>query len=99
MAAQGCDSITLDVRHGALDFGSLLPMLQAMRGTEGAAMARVPWLDPAAIMKALDAGALGIICPMVDSRAEAEEFVSYLRYPPHGQRSFRPTRASIAMPG
>ena len=50
-------------------------------------------------MKALDAGAMGIICPMVNTRAEAEEFVSYTRYPPQGQRSFGPTRAAIAMPG
>ena len=62
-------------------------------------MARVPWLDPAAVMKALDAGAMGIVCPMINSRAEAERFVSYMRYPPHGQRSFGPTRAGFAMPG
>jgi 4-hydroxy-2-oxoheptanedioate aldolase len=50
-------------------------------------------------MKPLDAGAMGIICPMINSRAEAEEFVPYMRYPPHGQRSFGPTRAAVAMPG
>jgi len=99
MAAQGYDSITVDMQHGALDYSSLLPMLQAMRASEAVLMARVPWLDPAQIMKALDAGAEGIICPMVNSREDAEEFVSYMRYPPLGQRSFGPTRASIAMPG
>lgn len=99
MAAQGYDSVTIDIQHGALDYSSVLPMLQAMRGSSVVPMARVPWLDPAAIMKALDAGALGIICPMINSRAEAAEFVSYLRYPPHGQRSFGPTRAAVAMPG
>jgi 4-hydroxy-2-oxoheptanedioate aldolase len=99
MAAQGYDSITIDVQHGALDYSSLLPMLQAMRGSAAVPMARVPWLDPAAIMKALDAGAMGIICPMINTRADAEEFVSYMRYPPLGQRSFGPTRAAVAMPG
>ncbi len=99
MAAQGYDSITIDIQHGALDYSAALPMLQAMRGSGVALMARVPWLDPAIIMKALDAGMMGIICPMVNSRAEAEEFVSYMRYPPLGQRSFGPTRATFAIPG
>ena len=99
MAAQGYDSITIDIQHGALDYGDALPMLQAMRGSGPTLMARVPWRDPGYIMKALDAGAMGIICPMVNTRAEAAEFVSYMRYPPHGQRSFGPTRAAVAMPG
>lgn len=99
MAAQGYDSVSIDIQHGALDYSSALLMFQAMRGSGVVPMARVPWLDPASIMKALDAGAMGIICPMINSRAEAEEFVSYMRYPPLGQRSFGPTRAAIAMPG
>lgn len=99
MAAQGYDAISIDIQHGALDYSAVLPMFQAMRASGVVAMARVPWLDPAAIMKTLDAGAMGIICPMINSRAEAEEFVSYLRYPPEGQRSFGPTRAGVAMPG
>jgi len=99
MAAQGYDSITIDWQHGALDYSDVLPMFQAMRASGTVLMARVPWLDPAAIMKALDAGAMGIICPMINSRAEAEEFVSYMRYPPVGQRSFGPTRANFAISG
>ena len=99
MAAQGYDSVTVDVQHGALDYSSLLPMLQAMRASGVVPMARVPWLEPGIIMKALDAGALGIICPMVNSASEAAEFVSYMRYPPLGQRSFGPTRAAVAYGG
>ena len=99
MAAQGYDSLTIDIQHGALDYSAALPMMQAMRASGVTILARVPWLDPAAIMKALDAGAMGIICPMINSRAEAEEFVSYMRYPPDGQRSFGPTRVSFAIPG
>jgi len=99
MAAAGYDSVTVDMQHGALDYASVLPMFQAMRGSGVVPMARVPWLDPGQIMKALDAGALGIICPMVNSRDEAEEFVRYMRYPPLGQRSFGPTRANIAYGG
>ena len=47
-------------------------------------------------MKALDAGAYGIICPMVNTAADAARLVSYMRYPPHGQRSFGPTRANFS---
>lgn len=99
MAAQGYDSLTVDLQHGALDYSALLPMLQAMRGAGVVPMARVPWREPGIVMKALDAGAMGIICPMINSGAEAAEFVSYLRYPPLGQRSFGPTRAAVAHPG
>lgn len=99
MAAQGYDSLTIDIQHGALDYSAALPMMQAIRASGVTILARVPWLDPAAIMKALDAGAMGIICPMINSRKEAEAFVSYMRYPPDGQRSFGPTRVNFAMPG
>ncbi|MGX5850619.1 HpcH/HpaI aldolase family protein [Mesorhizobium sp. PL10] len=96
MAAQGYDSVSIDIQHGALDYSAVLPMFQAMRASGVVPMARVPWLEPGIIMKALDAGAYGIICPMVNTGAQAAEFVSYLRYPPLGQRSFGPTRVSFA---
>ena len=96
MAAQGFDSITVDMQHGALDYSALLPMFQAMQASGATLLARVPWLEPGIIMKALDAGAYGIICPMVNSAEEAARFVSYMRYPPLGQRSFGPTRVSLA---
>ena len=96
MAAQGFDSVTIDMQHGALDYSSLLPMFQAMRASGAVLMARVPWNEPGVVMKALDAGAYGIICPMVNSAGDAARFVSYLRYPPLGQRSFGPTRVSFS---
>ena len=96
MAAQGFDSVTVDMQHGALDYAALLPMFQAMRASGVCLMARVPWNEPGIIMKALDAGAYGIICPMVNRAEDAARFVSYLRYPPLGQRSFGPTRVSLA---
>ena len=97
MAAQGYDSLTIDVQHGALDYSAVLPMFQAMRASGTVLMARVPWLEPGIIMKVLDAGAYGVICPMVNTPDQAAEFVSYVRYPPLGQRSFGPTRASFAV--
>ena len=96
MAAQGYDSICIDVQHGALDYSAVLPMFQAMRASGVVPLARVPWLEPGIVMKVLDAGAFGVVCPMVNTAQQAAEFVSYLRYPPLGQRSFGPTRASFS---
>lgn len=93
MAAQGYESVTIDMQHGAIGYESVLGMLQAMRASGTVPLVRVPWLEPGIIMKALDAGAYGVICPMVNTRADAERLVSYTRYPPHGTRSFGPTRA------
>ncbi len=96
MAAQGYDSLTIDLQHGALDYSAALTMLQAVRASGVTGMARVPWLEAGAIMKVLDAGAYGVICPMVNSRAEAEKLVSLIRYPPDGTRSFGPTRVTFS---
>ena len=96
MAAQGYDSLSIDLQHGALDYSMLLPMFQAMRASGVVPMARVPWLEPGIVMKVLDAGAYGVICPMVNTPEQAAQFVSYLRYPPAGQRSFGPTRANFS---
>jgi 4-hydroxy-2-oxoheptanedioate aldolase len=96
MAAQGFDSVTVDMQHGALDYSALLPMFQAMRASGAVLMARVPWNEPGVIMKALDAGAYGIICPMVNTAEDAARFVKCLRYPPRGERSYGPTRVSFA---
>lgn len=96
MAAQGFDSLTVDMQHGVIEYRDGVTMLQAMRASGVTPLARVPWLDPGAIMKCLDAGAYGVICPMVNSRAQAEELVSYVRYPPLGSRSFGPTRVNFS---
>ena len=96
MAAQGYDSVTVDIQHGALDYRDMLHMFQAVRASGVVPLARVPWLEPGIIMKAMDGGAYGIICPMVNTRADAEKLVSYMRYPPDGTRSFGPTRVNFA---
>ena len=96
MAAQGYDSITIDLQHGLVGYEAATTMLQAMRASAVTPLVRVPWLDPAAIMKSLDAGAYGVICPMINTREETERLVSYVRYPPHGVRSFGPTRANFS---
>ena len=96
MAAQGYDSVGIDAQHGALDYSSVLPMLQAMRASGVVPLVRVPWLEPGIIMKMLDSGTYGIICPMINTGEEAAELVRHVRYPPLGERSFGPTRANFS---
>ena len=96
MAEQGYDSLTVDIQHGFLDYNDAKGMLQAIRASHVTPMVRVPWLDPGIIMKSLDAGAYGIICPMINTSEQASALVDAMRYPPNGSRSFGPTRANIS---
>mgnify|MGYP001190707034 CR=1 FL=1 len=93
MACQGYNSLTIDIQHGVIDYAEAVRILQAVAAYPITPLVRVSWLEPALIMKALDCGASGIICPMINNRAQAEKFVSFCRYPPLGMRSFGPTRA------
>lgn len=95
MAHQGWDSLTIDLQHGLIDYQSAVGMLQAISTTQTVPLVRVPWRDPGIVMKVLDAGAYGVICPMINSAAEASDFVAACRYPPAGTRSCGPIRASI----
>lgn len=95
VSKQGFDSITVDLQHGLTDYAIALPMLQAIAACDATPMARVPWLEPGIIMKLLDAGALGIICPMVNTPEDADRFVRCCRYAPQGERSFGPARAQV----
>ena len=76
-------------------FETALTMFQAISTTDVTPLARVPWNEPGIIMRLLDAGAMGIICPMIDNRADAEKFVGACRYHPLGYRSLGPTRARV----
>ena len=81
MAHQGFDSLTVDMQHGVIDYQVAVTMLQGISTTGAMPLARVPWNDPARLMKILDAGAYGVICPMVNTRAEAEALVARLQVP------------------
>ena len=75
----------------------MVGMLQGVATTAVPAMVRVPWNDPGWIMKALDAGASGVIVPMVNSPEEAAAAAGACRYPPDGYRSWGPTRVSLGV--
>ena len=95
MAHQGWDTLTIDMQHGMIDDAALVPMLQAISTTDTVPIVRVPWLEPGILMRALDAGAYGVICPMVNTRQDAQKLVAYTHYPPRGTRSFGPLRAVL----
>lgn len=93
VAGLGFDSVTIDLQHGAIDYAAAFQMLQAISTSSAMPMVRVPWNDPAMLMKLLDAGAMGVICPMINTAEEARAFVGACRYPPMGFRSMGPNRA------
>ena len=95
MAHQGWDTLTIDMQHGVVDYADMLHMLQAISTTPTVPIVRVPWLEPGILMKALDAGAYGVICPMINTREDAQRLVAYTHYAPRGTRSFGPVRASL----
>jgi 4-hydroxy-2-oxoheptanedioate aldolase len=95
-ALAGFDYVCIDMQHGVADYQVAVAMLAAMRGAESTPIVRVPWLEPGIIGRVLDAGALGVVIPMVNSRAEAQAAVAACRYAPAGARSFGPVRAGMA---
>src|SRR5262249_60417214 len=93
MARQGFDALCVDLQHGTSEMKDVAPLLQAISQTDTVPVVRVAWNDPAAIMKALDLGAYGIIVPLVNDAKEAAMAVAACRYPPVGMRSSGPVRA------
>lgn len=95
MAHQGWDSLTVDLQHGIVDYQAAVELFTAVSTTSTVPMARAPWLTQADIMKLLDAGAYGLICPMVSTVEDAENLVNWTNYPPKGTRSYGPIRALL----
>jgi 4-hydroxy-2-oxoheptanedioate aldolase len=95
IANLGFDWVCVDLQHGMIDYTDLANMLPAISTTATVPLVRVPWNEPYEIMKVLDAGAYGVIVPMVNNRAEALQAVAACRYPPLGNRSFGPIRGAM----
>lgn len=91
----GYHCVTVDLQHGMLDFGDAVHMLQALSSTPAIPLVRPTALNTAEIMHLLDAGAYGVICPMISTEEDARALVAACRYPPNGRRSFGPARGKL----
>ena len=89
------DAVTVDLQHGMFDLDTAVSMLQAISTTAAVPLVRVPHNETWLIQKVLDMGAYGVICPMIDTRDDCKTFVRSMRYPPHGVRSFGPSRGLL----
>lgn len=93
LAASGFDWLWIDLEHGAINVESAQQMIWASQGTAAVPLVRVPWHEPWLVKPLLDAGAMGVITPMVESAEQAVTAVAALRYPPAGIRGYAPTLA------
>ena len=92
LSRTGVDYVCVDQQHGVIGYDAMVPMLQAIEAGGAAPITRVLSGDPYGIMKSLDAGAWGVIVPLVNSAADAQSAVAACRYPPRGVRSYGPVR-------
>jgi len=97
-ARQPVDYVCIDTQHGVVDYQVSASMIQAIELSGGTPIARVPWNEPGIIGKTLDAGAHGVVVPMVNTRDQAEAVVRSARYAPDGSRSWGPVMAGMRHP-
>lgn len=96
MVRAGFDALILDWQHGmGIDAREMATWLQIVGQSETVPFVRTPWNEPTFAQWALDAGAMGIIVPMVNDVAEARKAIGACRYPPLGYRSYAPNRAGL----
>ncbi|MBM4420054.1 MAG: hypothetical protein FJ034_00405 [Chloroflexi bacterium] len=95
LAHLGFDWLVIDQEHNPFDASLMVSQLQAMSATPTVPLVRVPWNEGVWIKSALDAGAYGVVIPMVNTRAEAEAAVAAVRYPPQGGRRIGGARTRL----
>jgi len=101
IAREGFPAVVLDAQHGLWDVSSLIAGIGGVHHAGAAPFVRVPLDDAALVSRALDFGAEGIIAPMINNADDARRFAAAAKYPPLGERSFGPPRATMlqgAMP-
>ena len=99
MAQIGWDWLVVDVEHSPVGFETMVNCFRAIQLGGAAPMARVPWNDTVWIQRTLDAGALGLVVPMVNTVADAKSVVSNMKYATRGQRSFGGSRVAAYIDG
>ena len=95
LARVGYDYVAVDMQHGLVGFQGLVHSMMAIDAGGSSGIVRVEANSPTPIGRALDAGAVGVIVPLIDSAADAERAVAATRYPPHGVRSYGPMRSGL----
>lgn len=95
----GWDCLTIDQQHGAGGNDALVACLTAAKAWGLPAIVRVANNDPGLVGRALDAGAQGVMCPLIGGVDDAESFVRAVKYPPRGLRSWGPYRARLDSQG
>ena len=91
----GVDYAVIDMQHGLTGYSDLIAMLQAIGSTGVTPLVRIPFQDYGLAQRALDAGAYGLVFPMISTRELALEAVNSCRYPPMGERSYGPIRSRM----
>jgi 4-hydroxy-2-oxoheptanedioate aldolase len=86
----GIDMLVIDMEHGPIDLTTAHSMIAATTGTDAVPLVRVPWNVPWLVKPVLDAGAMGIVFPMISGADDAEAAVRSVRYPPQGERGWGP---------
>lgn len=92
LAKSGVDWVLVDMQHGCMDYQTAVEMIRAIDLAGITPIVRVPWNEPGIVGRMLDAGAMGIVAPMIQSADEAKRLVDACLYPPAGRRSLGPIR-------
>ena len=99
MAKSGFEWLAIDMEHSAIGIQDMEPLIQVIEASGSVPLVRLWGNDPVLAKKAMDAGAYGVIVPMVNSRQDAEKAVNSIKYPPDGQRGVGLYRAQGYGPG
>jgi 4-hydroxy-2-oxoheptanedioate aldolase len=99
MARVGWDWLVVDVEHSPVGFDTMVNCFRAAQLGGAAPMARVPWNNTIWIQRTLDAGALGLVVPMVNTAEDAKHVVSNMKYATKGQRSWGGSRVAPYIDG
>jgi 4-hydroxy-2-oxoheptanedioate aldolase len=95
LVAAGFPSLTIDLQHGLIDDPTALQILHTIDQRQCPVFVRLAWNEPAAIMRALDRGATGIIAPLITGPDDVRALVAACRFPPEGIRSYGPVRVGV----
>lgn len=92
LAKGGFDWALVDMQHGCMDYETAVDMIRAIDLSDALPVVRVPWNEPGIVGRMLDAGAMAIVAPMIETAEDARRLVQACRYPPTGRRSLGPVR-------